>query len=299
MALTQASNIVYDYKSGFIIDAATGVVLDRIYDFEDWLNPRFDEQREFERKRRHSSTTSYMLPKHKELLWTYYRAVEAAHVLNIDSRLLRLELKRVLKKTASNILYKEYRQPRREHYLALAAAALYAATRLVKVSVSPRNIIDVLGANPWIAYKFYAEIKQQLGLEVDRRREILQYIDKFVATHNYPDRLYYWCLWVLSRLDDYFFSGRSSRLLAAAIIDLARILRFNEVLRETKDYWKAFEALREFTLQDITKALKVSEVGTRLERYRIMEHLEVKHGIKFKAIDKYGGIYLLQEEVNP
>ena len=293
--MTLASNIVYDYKNGFVIDAATGVVLDRIYDFEDWLNPRFDEQREFERKRRHSYVEAYLLPRNKLLLRCYYLGLEAARALGIDSKLLRLELKRAIVKTI-NILYKEYREIREQSIRSYTAAVLYATARMVNAPVGPRQIIDQLDAIPWKAYELYSKIKQQLGLAVDRRQEVLQYIDKFIAMHNYPDRLYYWCLWIIQRLDDYFFSGKQSKVLAAAIIDLARILRFNEVLRETKNYWKAYDALREFVQQDIAKILGVSEQGIRIEKFRIMSYLEQRCGIRFKPIDKYASIYIVEAE---
>lgn len=217
--------MIYDVKNGFIVDERTGEVVDRIYDLRDWLYPRFDSV-----SSKHSFKTAYLIPRsEKRLLKVYYVAVDAARRLQIDSPALRQELKLVLKKSsviAANL--------RRSDVGNLATAALYASLRALKVSLSPRRIIDILSADPWRSWKYYNEMKRILGLENNRRQEIMNYIDRIIAGLRYPDMVYYHCLNILQQLDDYYISGRRTEVLAAGIVYAACLMRQAELPYEER-----------------------------------------------------------------
>lgn len=253
---------VYDYSRGEVISG--GVVVDRIYDYRDYARPRSREPSVY--------VASYMLPKDKRLLKAYYMVVFALENLGYNRPELRELAKKLIYKSRSLLTARKSSR----FYASYSAAVAYYVLKSHGVNVDAEKVVSLLGATRWRFYEILGELKNRFGapwLRNGRRVEVLAYIDRFVSQNGHPDGLYKWCLWVLQRLDDYYISGKNTRVLAAAIVDLARILLYNEVLR-TAGEEKALE-LR-IRQDSIAGAIGCSVAGMRVLRKNIMEYLEKK-----------------------
>jgi len=259
--------LVWDYKNGFIVDEETGLVVDRVYAVDEQyaacpskLDGKVTVRRD------HQSFTTMIPSEDRGKLEVYYNCIKAARKLGVDTVTLREELKRKLIKLELNV----------RDRVSFAAALLYTVVRELNLSVlSPRMVVDSLNADPFRTWNYYVRFFSSSRAS-RTYSDILTVMAAALEELGYPRDLFYTCRVLLLNLDEVFISGKSSRGLAAAIIENAKWLtpavRLNMALGDSKLF-----------LCNIAKVCRITETGVRY----IAKQVRKKLGIIFKPIIKY------------